>query len=120
MPHYRLYFMNSANGHIERVEEFEAPDDVVAESALVGKLDDHALELWQGTRRVIRLSPNAVPGETIGDVIFSLVDGVVWASWPNVIGSVRVGPQESVEAMMRDFLDQCALGRRLTEGFSGE
>lgn len=48
------------------------------------------------------------------DVVFSLRDGFVWASWPGAIASVRLGSQNSVTAVMRDFLAQCDLGDRLT------
>ncbi len=47
------------------------------------------------------------------DLIFSLVDGFVWASWPGTTASVKLGNQESVTAVMRDFLAQCELGERL-------
>ena len=49
-----------------------------------------------------------------GDVVFSLVDGFVWASWPNASEAVKLGSYYEVSAMMRDFLDQSALGERLT------
>jgi hypothetical protein len=46
-------------------------------------------------------------------VIFSLSDGVVWASWPEKTGWVELGPYESVTYMMRNFLAQCELGERM-------
>jgi hypothetical protein len=52
----------------------------------------------------------------IGDIIFSLVDGFVWACWPGTSASVRLGEHEPVTAMMRDFLAQCDLGERLAGG----
>jgi hypothetical protein len=45
-------------------------------------------------------------------VIFSSRDGYVWASWPNA-NAVNLGRHEEVAAMMRDFLAQDALGKRL-------
>ena len=47
------------------------------------------------------------------DVVFSLVDGCVWASWPGSGASVKLGQSDSVVSMMQNFLDQCALGVRL-------
>jgi hypothetical protein len=49
-----------------------------------------------------------------GAIIFSLVDGFVWACWPGTSASVRLGDHEPVIEMMRDFLAQCDLGARLT------
>ena len=48
-------------------------------------------------------------------IIFSLVDGFVWACWPGTSASVRLGDHEPVIAMMRDFLAQCDLGERLAD-----
>jgi hypothetical protein len=53
-----------------------------------------------------------------GEVIFSFVDGFVWASWPGTVATVRVGGYESVTAAMRDFLAQSELGDRLANGKS--
>jgi hypothetical protein len=47
------------------------------------------------------------------DVIFSLVDGYVWACWPGTSGSVRLGIDKEVIEGMEGFLAQCALGERL-------
>jgi hypothetical protein len=48
-----------------------------------------------------------------GEVIFSFMDGFVWASWPGAVSMVRVGGYETVTASMRNFLAQCELGERL-------
>jgi hypothetical protein len=48
------------------------------------------------------------------EIIFSLRDGYVWASWPGTNASVRLGRYEMVPAMMRDFLEQDAVGQRLS------
>lgn len=50
------------------------------------------------------------------DLILSLVDGFVWVCWPGTNASVRLGNHEPVIAVMRDFLAQCELGERLTNG----
>jgi hypothetical protein len=47
-------------------------------------------------------------------VIFSLADGIVWASWPGKTGRVEMGHQAAVTYMMRNFLAQCELGERMT------
>lgn len=47
------------------------------------------------------------------DIIFSSRDGFVWASWPESDAVVRLGRQNIVSAMMQDFLEQNALGKRL-------
>ncbi|MBO9518399.1 MAG: hypothetical protein J7493_10055 [Porphyrobacter sp.] len=49
----------------------------------------------------------------MSSVIFSLKDGVVWVSWPDSAGAVRLGEVGEVSAMMRDFLQQVELGERL-------
>jgi hypothetical protein len=46
-------------------------------------------------------------------IIFSSLDGFVWASWPETEAAVRLGRHEMVADMMRDFLAQDALGDRL-------
>jgi hypothetical protein len=46
-------------------------------------------------------------------IIFSLLDGYVLASWPGTDASVRLGRHEMVAAMMKDFLAQDELGKRL-------
>lgn len=49
------------------------------------------------------------------DLIFSSRDGFVWASWPETEVAVRLGRHDVVAAMMRDFLAQDALGKRLAK-----
>jgi hypothetical protein len=47
-------------------------------------------------------------GEPIrGSIVFSLVNGTVWASWPGSGPSLELGSRHSVTYMMRDFLAQC-------------
>ena len=47
------------------------------------------------------------------EIIFSSLDGYVWASWQETDVSVRLGRHDMVAAMMQDFLAQDALGERL-------
>jgi hypothetical protein len=46
-------------------------------------------------------------------IIFSSLDGFVWASWPENEAAVRLGRHGMVTDMMRDFLAQDDLGQRL-------
>ena len=48
-------------------------------------------------------------------IIFSFLDGDVWASWPGARASVNLGSHDDVREMMRDFLAQCDLGERLAK-----
>jgi len=50
------------------------------------------------------------------EIIFSLRDGFVWASWPDTNATVRLGRHGMVAAMMEDFLAQDAIGQRLATG----
>ena len=53
--YYRLYFMNCGSGHIDRIEEIEAADDVEAVRTAAGRdAGDQPLELWQERRKVKR------------------------------------------------------------------
>lgn len=48
-----------------------------------------------------------------GNVIFSLENGVAWASWYGTQEPICLGDEDEVAAMMEDFLAQRELGRRL-------
>lgn len=49
----------------------------------------------------------------IGSIIFSQRDGHVWASWSDAADQVNLGLTEGVEEMMRDYLAQTAIAKRL-------
>ena len=53
-------------------------------------------------------------------IIFSSLNGFVWASWPETEAAVRLGRHGMVANMMRDFLAQEAVGERLTMRRSGD
>jgi hypothetical protein len=53
MPWYRLYHLNSQNGHVDRAEEIFAADDVAATYDLQQRKSDHPLELWEERRKVV-------------------------------------------------------------------
>ena len=53
--HYRLYFMNRVSGHIEGVEELDAPDDGHALNQSFAFRGERPLELWCDSRKVARV-----------------------------------------------------------------
>ena len=55
MSYYRLYFMSTYSGHIERFEEFDAADDNEAIAVAETKRGPLVLELWCSRRKVARL-----------------------------------------------------------------
>lgn len=52
-----------------------------------------------------------------GSIVFSLEDGVAWASWYGIQEPICLGDEDEVAAMMEDFLAQRELGRRLVASF---
>src|SRR5690349_8020063 len=50
-----------------------------------------------------------------GDIVFSLEDGEVWASWYGRSAPVRLGSEKKVSSMMEDFLAQAEVARRFRE-----
>ena len=54
MSYYRIYFMNSSNGHIDRAEDLQARDDQEAIATTNPLVDGQPVELWCGTRKVLR------------------------------------------------------------------
>jgi hypothetical protein len=64
-----------------------------------------------------------MPNETrplMDAIVFSLADGVVWASWPGKTQLVELGPYDGVTYMMRTFLATCEIGERMAEKGSGK
>lgn len=53
------------------------------------------------------------PDEFTTPVVFSREGGQAWASWYGSHSWVRLGPEDAVADMMRDYLAQIELGRRL-------
>ena len=51
--------------------------------------------------------------ERASGIVFSLVDGQVWASWYGIDAPVRLGSQDEVAPMMEDFIAQAELGKQL-------
>lgn len=52
MTQYRLYYINTASGHINRAEVIDALDDVRAVQACRSRIGLQAMELWCRARRV--------------------------------------------------------------------
>jgi hypothetical protein len=48
-----------------------------------------------------------------GSVIFSVKDGQAWASWPTTGYTLRLGPQDDVAEIMKDYLAQLECGKQL-------
>jgi hypothetical protein len=67
-------------------------------------------------RRLARFARLHDADQQPSGIIFSLENGQAWASWPAHPAPVRIGPQEEVSDMMRDFLAQLEVGRRLEAG----
>ena len=63
-------------------------------------------------RRMVASILNRGSGD--GEIVFSLQGGQVWASWYDQGPPVRLGTEGNVSAMMKDFLAQVELGKRLT------
>ncbi|MCL6683552.1 DUF4118 domain-containing protein [Sphingomonas alba] len=72
------------------------------------------LTLVRAARYFVRNSPGPVACESKATgIIFSLEDGQAWASWSGCGSRQRLGPEEEVAGMMKDFLAQVEIGRRL-------
>jgi hypothetical protein len=71
-----------------------------------------------GTAIIIRSAVAAMQDrasdEPAEGIIFSLEKGEVWASWRGQDVPTRLGSQRRVSEMMKDFLDQEELGKRLS------
>ena len=92
-----------------RFQLFEGPTDMLGD---LGFLFVSALiiALVQAIRTAFEdlIAPTAADG-----VFFSLEDGQAWASWPTAGFHLRLGPQDDVVEMMKDFVAQVELGKRL-------
>ena len=52
MGYYRLYMMTASGGHIQAVQEIDAPDDAEAVRMAAERSGPQPLELWCRTRKV--------------------------------------------------------------------
>lgn len=93
----------------QRFQLFEGPTDMLGD---LGFLVASALII--ALVQAIRTAFEDLVGPTVaGGVIFSLKDGQAWASWPTAGYHLRLGPQDDVAEMMKDFVAQVELGKRL-------
>jgi hypothetical protein len=58
-------------------------------------------------------TPGAAARPPSTEVMFSVEDDYVSASWPGSQGSLGLGTYAAVKEAMSDFLAQCAVGERL-------
>lgn len=93
-----------------RYAVIEGPTDMLGD---IGFLVASAMII--GLVQAIRTALDDLVGPTSdGGVIFSLEDDQAWASWPKAGFHLRLGPQDDVAAMMKDFVAQVELAKRLT------
>jgi hypothetical protein len=94
-----------------RYQLLEGPTDVFGVvSFLVGAF------LIIGLVEAIRTAFEDLVGPTAaGGVMFSLKDGQAWASWPTAGFHLSLGPRDDVAEMMKDFVAQVELGKRLAK-----
>lgn len=75
MPAYRLYLLDRHSGHIDRVEEMNAGDDVEAICVVQDRAGELPMELWLGGRKVRRfdarpeVSPPSPPRASAGPLL---------------------------------------------------
>ena len=94
-----------------RFQLFEGPTDMLGD---LGFLVVSALMI--ALVQAIRTAFEDLVGPTTADgVFFSLENGQAWASWPTAGFHLRLGPQDDVTEMMKDFVAQVELGKRLNE-----
>ena len=79
----------------------------LASAALVIALAEAVRVIVENSLRPTRPDGFSTP------VVFSLEEGQAWASWYGSHSWVRLGPEDDVAEMMRDFLAQRELARRL-------
>ena len=92
-----------------RFQLFEGPTDMLGD---LGFLVVSALII--ALVQAIRTAFEDLIGPTAADgVFFSLENGQAWASWPTAGFHLRLGPQDNVAEMMKDFVAQVELGKRL-------
>jgi hypothetical protein len=92
-----------------RFQLFEGPTDMLGD---LGFLVVSALMI--ALVQAIRTAFEDLIGPTTDNgVFFSLQNEQVWASWPTAGFHLRLGPQDDVAEMMKDFVAQVELGKRL-------
>ena len=70
--------------------------------------------LVEAARSALAARPRPLPcGHDETGLIFSLEKGQAWLSWSGSRQPLRLGPESEVSEMMRDFLAQLEVGKRL-------
>jgi hypothetical protein len=92
-----------------RFQLFEGPTDMLGDLGFL-VVSGLIIPLVQAIRTAFEdlVAPTAADG-----VFFSLENGQAWASWPTAGFHLRLGPQDHVTEMMKDFVAQVELGKRL-------
>ena len=92
-----------------RFQLVEGPTDMLGDLGFL-VVSGLIIALVQAIRTAFEdlIAPTAADG-----VFFSLEDGQAWASWPTAGFHLRLGPQDDVVEMMKDFVAQVELGKRL-------
>ena len=92
-----------------RFQLFEGPTDMLGDLGFL-VISAVIIALVQAIRTAFEdlIGPTAADG-----VFFSLENGQAWASWPTAGFHLRLGPQDDVAEMMKDFVAQVELGKRL-------
>jgi hypothetical protein len=98
-------FFGPANEHITSACFLSGASIFLASSAMM-------IGVVVLVRRVIAALQHR--GASGGGVVFSLQGEQVWASWYDKGPPVRLGTEGDVSEMMKDFLAQVELGKRLT------
>jgi hypothetical protein len=95
-----------------RYELVESPTDIFGVIVFLGT-SFLIIGLVQAMRTLMERSGK--PTGSSDGVIFSQERGQAWASWPGENYYVQLGPQDQVAEMMKDYLAQLELGKRLTK-----
>ena len=92
-----------------RFQLFEGPTDMLGDLGFL-VVSGLIIALVQAIRTAFEdlIAPTGADG-----VFFSLENGQAWASWPTAGFHLRLGPQDDVAEMMKDFVAQVELGKRL-------
>jgi hypothetical protein len=88
---------------------------IVAESLAFDRARQRPRDIELRSRLMMKAHPVERHQPSEGSIIFSLVDGSVWASWPGASASVKLGRHETVRCLMSDYLSESELGERLAE-----
>ena len=96
-----------------RGQLLEGPSDLIV-VGIFAVAASMVIGFVQIVRNVISdMRMRAKPGNSSGGIVFSLEKGEAWASWYGANTPICLGPEGEVAEMMKDFLAQRELGKRL-------